>query len=127
MGSTLSTILGIFALVVFILAPFMSIITGLVVILHLDQVDTFLTRKVSIDRGFTPEVQMELQVLVQELRLDYSRFNFSGTSTEKVEWGEVVTISYEYTPNFTQRALEMLGIDTLQFPRREYQVVVTGR
>lgn len=94
---------------------------------EMDQLDTFLTKKVSIARGFTPEVEFEVANYLSNSSLDYNSIDFSGTTIGTVEWGETVRIHYNVQQSLIQRGLEFMGIEPIRHPPREFYIVATGR
>ncbi len=126
MGNITGSSIGMFAIMI-VLLVFMNIFQVLIFDSKLDQMDTFLIKKVSIHNGFTPTVETELSNLLQRLNINRSNLDFTGTTTSPVYWGETVYITYEVNTNFVQRGLDFLGIPNIDLRARSYEVIAMGR
>ncbi|HJV47217.1 MAG TPA: hypothetical protein VJ824_15985 [Bacillota bacterium] len=94
---------------------------------QLNQVDAFLTKKVSVHRGFTPDTQSELHSFLSTMGMNPNDFDFSGSTTDQVPWGETATVRYNYQKSLTEKAFDYLHIPHIQVRPRNFYVTVIGR
>lgn len=126
MGESTSTAIALFVILV-VVVVFINIFQVTAVDSSLNKVDMFLAKKVSIYRGFTPQVELELMDLANRLNLRYESFDFSRTDTELQSWGATLTVSYSYENNIIQKGIEYLGLPRMTNRPREFDVVIMGR
>jgi hypothetical protein len=115
----------LFLMMVFV--AYMNIFLGLVVDDELNQVDAFLTKKVSVHRAFTPDTQAELSTFVSTLGMNLNDFDFSGSTTDPVPWGQTARVTYRYEKSFLQKGLDYFHVPHLNIRPRDFYVTVTGR
>lgn len=126
MGKVVAASLGLFSLVI-VFVVFMDIFRVLSIDEKLHQVDEFLAKRVSVHRAFTEDVENELISLLQSIELDYSDFDFTGTNTQRVNWGEDTIVKYSFKKTIIQKGMEYLGIPYLMIQPRNYIITATGR
>lgn len=126
MSKVLSAAIALFSLIL-VFVSFMDIFIVQAEDKYLDQVDIFLANRISVEGAFTPEVESDLIAFLNELGLSYDRFDFSGTPSSPVPWGQTIDVKYTYIDNQEQKGLAYLSIEEVKIKPRDIKVVSLGR
>jgi len=93
----------------------------------LNPLDTFLINEVSIEGALTEQVLTKFNTATQLMSKDPANFDFTGSTTVPVAFGEDAVIKYTYQISTDQKPLESSGVAPVETIEKEFIIKRTGR